>query len=367
MITRVSVHNYKSLADVDVSLGPLTVLVGQNGTGKSNFVDVLHFISDAVYELDQAIVDRGGMSAIRRYSPKGRPYDVAFSLTFKFGDEEGEFAFGLTGKRRGEYEIKFEKCSLAGVGYEVRGGEFAGSDEGPTFPIDPTMLVLRLIPPGHPVWPINRFLRDTVHYTIFPNDLRDPRKPYPMVQLMEDGFNIGSVLRRMKKSNQTAFRDLTNSLTSAVPGVVDIDVKQVSGFLVVSLRYEFDGHTSAFNLSQESDGTLRLLGILTALYQDPPPSLITIEEPELTVHPGALGVLYDVIKEASLRSQIIITTHSPDLISLFSPEELRVVDKVGGMTEISPLGERQVEIINKRLFSAGDLLRIEGLERQSSH
>ena len=116
-----------------------------------------------------------------------------------------------------------------------------------------------------------------------------------------------------------------------------------------------------FPIDQESDGTLRVLALLAALYQKAPNHLIAIEEPELSIHPGALAVLSEVIEEAATRSQVIITTQSPDLISRFHADQLRVVEMVDGETHIGPIDEGQRESINKQLFSGGDLLRIEGL------
>ena len=81
------------------------------------------------------------------------------------------------------------------------------------------------------------------------------------------------------------------------------------------------------------------------------------------LHPPALAVLADEIQEAAHRGQIIITTHSPDLISRFPVEALRIVEMVDGATQIDPLRENQKAAIHDQLFSGGDLLRIEGLKR----
>jgi predicted ATPase len=87
IIERLRVKNYRSLADVDIQLGPLNVLVGQNGSGKSNVIDVLRFVRDALMRgLDTAILDRGGMSSIRRWSPKGAPVDVTIQLHLRGKD-----------------------------------------------------------------------------------------------------------------------------------------------------------------------------------------------------------------------------------------------------------------------------------------
>ena len=118
--------------------------------------------------------------------------------------------------------------------------------------------------------------------------------------------------------------------------------------------------------AQESDGTLRMAGIITALLQEPPLTLIGIEEPELTVHPGALPLLYDFLVQASERSQVLITTHSPDLLSLLKPKEVRVVERHEGITTVTRMHESQRTAVHKRLFTPGDLMRMEGLRQESA-
>ena len=80
-ITNATVKNYRSIADLTIQMSRLTVLVGKNGSGKSNFVDVFHFVSEALqFGLDSAVTNRGGIGRIRRWSSKGRPSDVLISL-----------------------------------------------------------------------------------------------------------------------------------------------------------------------------------------------------------------------------------------------------------------------------------------------
>ena len=148
--------------------------------------------------------------------------------------------------------------------------------------------------------------------------------------------------------------------------VTDFQVTQVGGYLVTRLRHSSqEDRSPTFELSQESDGTLRILGLLAELFQDPPRTLIAMEEPELTMHPGAMGLLCDVLSESTRRSQILITTHSPDLIARFGADELRVVEKVEGSTVIGEVDEAQRTAINERLFSPGDLLRLDGSLRRA--
>jgi len=215
-----------------------------------------------------------------------------------------------------------------------------------------------------PFTDIQRFIHEMGFYTIYPNLLREPQKagnPYPLQDTAE---NLASLLKNLKsggRGKRAAFSALLRALSLAVEGISDISVAQTGGYFVTRLHHGQGG--PAFPLDQESDGTLRLLGLLAALYQFPPRTLLAIEEPELTVHPGALGVLRDSLLEVSERTQLLITTHSPDLLHDLPAETLRVVEKVNNDTLVAEIAEDQRRAIVKKLFLPGELMRVEGLRR----
>jgi len=370
-IDRLSVKNYRSLGDVEVDLSDLTVLLGVNGSGKSNFLDALRFVSEALKRgLDAALIDhdRGGIGRVRRYSSKGRPHDITVTLTLNLNGQQGLYEFVLGSERKNEYSIKREKCELGDTHYLVQNGKLVNS----TLPIgvgvvsQSRTLLLPLVGNLPQLIGLYNFLTGMGFYSIFPNNLRTPQQPGNPYPLDEHGENLITVLRELTR-NKTEDQNtaaLYSSLAAVVPGIdkeTPISVTQLGSYLVARLKHEQD--SGIFDLALESDGTLRVLGILTALYQTPALSLIGIEEPEMMLHPQAMGVLCDAIKEASLRSQIILTTHSPDLISLFKADELRIVERVEGVTTIGPITDANRATINDQLFSGGDLLRIGALQR----
>lgn len=205
-------------------------------------------------------------------------------------------------------------------------------------------------------------------YRLFPDAMREPRRLMNPHLLAEDGQNLASVLREMIKSDAPYLGEIKTSMALIVPGLNDLLVDQSGGYLVVKLLHgssDNGGPGSWFDLSQESDGTVRLLGLLTAFYQDSPNSLVGVEEPELTIHPGALAVLADVMVEASTRSQIVATTHSPDLIDRLPIESLRAVEMRDGCTELGSVSETQSKAVMNGLFTSGELHSMEGLVPRS--
>jgi len=375
MITKVHVKNFRGIADETVTFGNLTVLVGRNGAGKSSVVDVIRFVRDALtVGLDDALVARHGIIALRRYAPT-KPFDVEIDITLETRSWKGTYGFCIGSGKEGEYRVKREYCNAGSTekpphwfirdGNQLQtSGTFPGAADRHKV-IEPISLTLPSLSIFSPFFSrIRGYLRGVNFCAIFPNTLREPQKPSSVRQLSEHGDNLAAILRHLRESRW--FPNLKNALNSVIGGINDIRVRQIGGFLVTELQHDMGGGNSAwFDLSQESDGTLRILGLLVAVYQNPRSrSCLAIEEPELTLHPGALGVLSDVLLEASARGQLIITTQSPDLISRFRANDLRVVERNNGVTSVGPVDETQRKAVEDQLFTAGDLLRIEGLRRE---
>ena len=174
-----------------------------------------------------------------------------------------------------------------------------------------------------------------------------------------DAGNLGAVLLAIR---ETPFADeIDRALALLVDGVTGYRVLQAGSTLVPQILY---GQDDARDLGLESDGTIRLVAILAALYQPVSPSLIVLEEPELGLHPGVLGALAEIIEEASTRMQVLVTTHSPDLIDRFDPDVIRIVEKVDGESVIGRVDPAQRDLIHKRLYRPSELMRMEGLVRE---
>ena len=378
-LSRIRVKNFRSLGDVDLSLRELTVLVGKNGVGKSNIIDALRFVRDALTKgLDEAVLQRGGMSAIRKWSAKGAADDVSISLEFRYYQDSCTYGFVLGGDDKGGYAVKREYFQRGNVkneeSWELESGDFVNIvAETLLLPEnlrrDDTITLLLLPIYGGKQYKSNgiiyRFITSMGFHAIIPDDLRKPQRPGNPYPLEERGGNLASVLRNiMQKKEVGNYSELRDAIGMIAEGVDDISVADIEGYLVTRLHHGGTSRESkgpAFALDQESDGTLRALGILTALYQIPPRSLLTIEEPESDIHPGALAVFRDCLLEASMNTQLIVSTHSPDLIDLVPADALRVVYKDEGCTHVNEISESQKAAIKEQLFTAGELMRMEGL------
>jgi predicted ATPase len=370
--------DYRSYQSCHVDFDRATVLVGPNGAGKSNLIDALHFLSDAVnLGLDAALTGRGGITTIRRRIPRGHPPDVEIEITVQLSNHEARYSVIIGSRAGGDWALKSERfdastneaLSPARVRYERVPGSITTNGFAEQLPTDqmPSLfealsgsqaLLLSTFSPYEPIGELYSFLRDMSFYSIFPDTLKRPQRPLSSYPLDEHGGNLNSVIRTMEDRKRSEVGRINSALADMVPGVKSFKIKQAGGYLTASLSSELNGQATWFDAGQCSDGTLRILGILVALHQHPARSFIAIEEPELTVHPGVLPALAEEIMEASQRSQILVSTHSPDLISRLPVKSLRVVEGSANGSSAASVSGEQLQAVTEMLFSPGDLLRL---------
>lgn len=384
----VSIQHYKSLAEVEIAnLNPLTLLVGANGTGKSNIVDALKFIRDiAVDGLDHAISKRDGIGIIRQYSPT-RPFQISIVVNFvqQFDDGEqrdGSYEITLSSLKGGNYRVEHEAAIWWDDNLYFSGDEFIGGEISQCsltrnalgeIRIDGDLDEIKLSPDVatlgsrmHQMHLIGVFFSHFRFSTIFPNTLREPSRPDTDRALKESGQNWASVLKALKKTSagRQSIERIKETMQVVMPTLQDVAVKSVGGYLVPQFRVQDNDDDKAhdFDPVQLSDGTLRIFGILLALYQTPPPPFLALEEPEQTVHPAILATLAEAFREVSEHTQIFVTSHSPHFVDFFQPEEIRVVSMENGKTLVSPIRRAQLEALKERLISLEELMMAEGLQ-----
>lgn len=371
MITRLTVSNYKSLGEeIDLRLGPLTALVGPNGSGKSNVADVFQFLADALRQgLEWAVTRRGGFRGVGRWSG-GRPFNVSIRVEIVESGGHGAYEIRLSSRGGGsDYFIELEQASWAPTDgtasqFEVVRGMWHGPT-GLTPEVTASNLALPLVAADSRFRRLAERLRGAAVYSIYPDVLRQPQKPDASQPMVEHGENWTSVMRDVLKGDSAG--DLKVAVHQVTRDVEDIQVESRGGFLFAQFLHHKPPETKRlkwFPALQESDGTLRITGIVTALLQRPSPLMIGIEEPEMTIHPGVLPLLHDYLLEASTRSQLILTTHSPDLLELLSADAIFVVERDQGVTTVARMAEEQRAAVAARLTSPGELLRLEGLQQE---
>ena len=169
----------------------------------------------------------------------------------------------------------------------------------------------------------------------------------------------------MERKSPEDWKEVCELLASAVPGLAEVQARRRNGELTLEFLQNLRTGRARFDASDMSDGTLRALGILVAAYQHPAPSLIVIEEPEASIHPGALSVVLDVLRDARRSSQIVVTTHSPDVLDAkwIKDRHLRLVSWDEGVTRVDAMAPSVRRAMAEQLFGAGELLRSNALQR----
>lgn len=367
MLTRITASNYRSLGiGVDIALGRLTAFVGQNGSGKSNVVDIPRFVADAMsIGLEGAITKRHGISAVRRWS-SGHPVNVSIGLELNEDNFAAKYSFVLASHSVHEYAVKEERAvvTIDGVTseYQIEDARWVSGPPDLRPNVGPLSLALPLVAGDERFKPLGDRLRNMAVYTIFPDVLREPQKYDPKKPMEQHGGNWISVLKDQERPSWES--ELVAALGALTGEIDDIEVKPVGGHLFIRFRHGTWGRSNRpkwFEAAQESDGTLRIAGIVTALLQHPALFLVGIEEPELTIHPGAIRLVFDYLQQASAVSQVLVTTHSPELLDLLEPKYVRVVQRCEGITQVTRMDPSQEAVVRKGLLSLGEVLRTEGI------
>jgi predicted ATPase len=368
-IRKVTLRNYKSIAACALEMPALSFLVGPNGSGKSNFLDCFRFVSDSLKtSLDHALRDRGTIKEVRRRSG-GHPNHFSLRLDFNLpGDGNGHLSFRIGARKDGGFEVQNEECKVFTSAmqehfYHVQSGNVIHS----SMKLLPAALSDRLFLVAASGLPEFRPAYDALSrmevYNLNPKEIQTMQKPDAGELLRRDGGNIASVLENLDEANRVRVNE---HLSRIVKGLAGAETKILGSQETIEFRQAVKGqkHPWTFLASSMSDGTLRALGVLVAIFQNlktekVSPNLIGLEEPEMALHPAASAVLLGALREASANSQIIVTSHSPDLLDNadISPESIFAVDNVDGTTRIGPIDSAGRQMLRDKLFTPGELLR----------
>jgi predicted ATPase len=380
-LTRVGLRHYRSIAEANVELGDLLLLVGPNGSGKSNFLDALRLTSESLQtSLEQALRTRGGVAEVRRRST-GHPTHFAIDLSFRSADFTGDYGFEVGAVRGGGFRVSYEYCRLwlasrgeydgrdADARFYVRDGQLEFSTEQVMPPVSEQRLYL-VAAAGLDVFrPVYDGLAGISVFSLNPEVMRQPQTPDSGEYLHRDGANVASVLHRLQRteSGRADKERIEEYLQQIVPGMHEVSRTELGPWETLEFSQDVPGSRNPWRFPAQSvsDGTLRALGVLISLFAGTGSTLspVGIEEPESALHPAAAGVLLDALRDASTRRQVIVTSHSPDLLDRhdFELSELRAVRSAGGKTVIGELDAAGTLALREDLYTPGELLRTDQL------
>ena len=339
-LTRVQVQGLCSLADVSLEPGRLTVLIGPNGSGKSNLLRALRLAPLLrTRSLQRFVAEAGGASALLHYGPK-RTQALTLALEFREGGKSNQYAARL-GFAAGDTLLFLDE----NVGYTPPQGTTthvislgAGHKESLLEDAKATDTTARTVR-----WWLSQLTYFHFHDTSMTSALRTNARSEDHHYLRSDGSNLAAFLWHLQQSgeeeDQTAWRRINQLVRRIAPVVKELRPVPITS-KGKSVRLDWiDDQDQLFAVHQLSDGTLRAIALITALAQPSErlPRFISIDEPELGLHPAAITILADLARSVSRHCQVLFATQSTTFLDHFQPEEVVVVERDRGVTTLRRL------------------------------
>jgi predicted ATPase len=331
-LQRVVIRGFRSLREVDIQLGPLTLLVGANGVGKSNVASFFNLLSSLLSgELQLYVGRKGGATSILHYGPKSTS---ALSAGFHF--ESGEsYEFELSFAQPDRLIFSKEQCSArrsgADVGVRVLHPLSGSRAESGLISLEPGTSAEQ---PKNAALEILSHLKGVQAYHFHDTSPTSPIRTGQDLQrsryLLANGGNLAAFLHMLRTRYPQHYARILSTVQLAVPYLADLVLEpDALNARTIYLRWRDRSGEYEYGPHQWSDGSLRMLALVTALLQPEEllPRVLVIDEPELGLHPRGISVLAELLRYASTKTQVLVSTQSPRLVAAFEPGEVLVAER----------------------------------------
>jgi predicted ATPase len=336
-LDRITINGFKSIKElVDFEFRNLNVIIGANGSGKSNLISFFKMLRALMENnLNKYISDNGGAGDILF---NGRKITERMEFEMHFDVHRYRFSLVPTAKDTISIENEAIYYSLGSTKWL----ELGNSQDAKAKMVDEVLNKHLDSDYSRPVyeaissWQIYHF-HDTSsnagmrHYEIIQDDKI----------LRKNASNIAPFLMKLKNKYEVEYQNILNAVKLVTPFFEDFLLEPRTNGLKESVNLSWHQKGSDYPMQPYhlSDGTIRFICLATALLQPNPPSAIIIDEPELGLHPAAIEILSELIKSASERTQVIVATQSPALIDQFAIDDIIVVNRVNGASTFKRLNE----------------------------
>ncbi|MCY4579435.1 MAG: AAA family ATPase [Chloroflexi bacterium] len=358
----ITIKGFKSIRDVTVELRDINVLIGANGSGKSNFLEIFSFLRTIhASRLSEQLVDEA--LALRQYIARGGGASRLLHFGPKFTEN---VEIGIKFDRSAEYSILMDytdadtlSINRISARYSLAPSNEMLSEDAPSvrknIPGTGSLEILSHDDAFHRLlssWRLYHF-----HDTSRSAPIKKTANLHDNRYLRADGSNLAAFLYLLREKHQDSYRFLRNTIRLVAPFFDDFILEPLAlNPDTIRLEWKHVGTDAYFDVSSLSDGTLRFIALATLLQQpvELRPSVILLDEPELGLHPLAITMLASMVKSASVETQVILATQSPILLDHFEPEDVLVADREDGATKFPRLNSDDLAIWLKD-YSIGEL------------
>lgn len=361
-LDRITIEGFKSIRLIkDLRLENLNILVGANGAGKSNFVDFFRMLRAMSEEgLVSFVTQKGGADSFFYNGPK-ETREIRAHL--KFG--QNEYRFSMEPTAANQMMIQDEATLWTTDRVWTGGGRGVLESKLKTWKDKHSLSGPYKGIEAHVYDAISSWIVYHFHDTSDRSPMRRECSARDWRELNPDASNIAAFLLNVKKNTAERYKRIRKTIQLIAPFFDDfiLEPEQKGENEVIRLEWRQKGSSYPFQPWHFSDGTIRFICLTTALLQPNPPSIIIIDEPELGLHPFALDVLAGLFREASERTQIIVSTQSAALLNHFNAKDVIVVDREAGASRFQRLDSESLaewlrdyalgELWQKNVFNGG--------------
>ncbi len=327
-LTKLSIQGFKSIKALHgFAPGPLTVLIGANGAGKSNFISFFRMLSHVMSGNLQGHLTQTGKA--HSWLHDGPAVTPEIRSSFEIQAEKGinEYEFGLDYAATDRLYFQFERVRYLPTG--VAAGARVALGQGHEESLLKARAEKQEPTPKAIYAMLQKFVVYQFHNTSFTSRMRQSWSVDDGRWLKEDAGNLAAVLHRLKGnvSSVAYYQRIVDTLRQSLPFFDDFQWEPENGNVLLSWRER--GTDCIFGAHQASDGMLRFMALTTLLLQpaDALPDLLILDEPELGLHPHAIATIAGLIKAASQNVQVIVATQSAQLLDAFEPQDVVVVER----------------------------------------
>lgn len=369
MLTQIQIEGFKAIKQSGpIDLGPFTLLIGRNGSGKSSLIEAIQWLQEAVFLGLRDATQQRFVSFEALLNRRSESHEIALSLVHGAGVREVRY---LLRTKAGKFSpiVQSERCREG----RTRGAQWTIlSRKGAKGP------AVRSIVGGNPVRDgdalalasvaktkatgaerLLEFLRDAVFLRLSPTAMARGGRLLPSARgpkLDEEGRDLVALLGELSNAQRDEVRRHVAEILSGVEGIEVVKAGESSGYFEARERMRVRGGKRVFSVPSWmlSEGTRRITAIFALLAVRPRPSLVAIEEIENGLDPWTLRVVLDALREASSEGvQVLLTTHSPFLLDHMKPEEILHVRRVDGDTRYERMTDFDEVVRYQRVITPG--------------